>query len=249
LITAGFYLLTVWYTGKIIKIWNPKYTSLAMVIMAFNPLVIIESLVSSHNDIVMMGIAMTGIYAYVRRRYWSSFIIISLSVALKLMTLFLIPIVILVWIFHTHDVSILKIKRIANKYLINSLFWRHMFQRMRKIKILNKISAQVMFSNSLLLTMLIGFVLVLFHREVLPWYWIWIIPFIALSPERLLTIILSTGVSLGLLLRYVPYLYYGNWDPPVGMYKDVLTYISIGLSCIIYIFVHIKNSQKKTEIS
>jgi hypothetical protein len=85
-----------------------------------------------------------------------------------------------------------------------------------------------------LIAMCVGLILVLFQREVLAWYFIWIMPFIALLPDNEVSIIVAFGVSLGLLLRYAPYFYYGDWNKPVPTIELWVTLIPIGLSMILY---------------
>ncbi len=186
ILVAVFYLVAVWLIGKILSLRDSENEVLGMAVFALNPLILIETLVSGHNDVVMMALALGAMYMYLRRAHWASLFILGVSAAAKLMTIFLLPMYIFRW----------------NRYWALGL-------------------------------MLFGFLLVLTQREVLPWYWVWIVPFIALIPRRFDWIILSSGVSLGLLLRYAPFLYFGNWDPPAPIMKEVLTYASIGGSLLI----------------
>lgn len=198
LLVAGFYLLAVWAVGKIIEYRQPKRKILGMAIFALNPLIIIESLVSSHNDIVMMGIAMVAMVLYLQKRKLRSFFVLAISAALKLMTIFLIPVYLLKW---------------------------------------NRLYA--------LIAIVTGFILVIFQREVLPWYWVWVMPFVALLPERKSITIVSAGVSLGLLLRYAPYLYYGHWDAPVPTIKLWVTLTPIAISIAsLFVYQYTKKTGK-----
>ena len=54
---AFFYLLAVKGVSKVLERVEPKHAVLGTAIFALNPLVIIESLVSAHNDIAMMAMA------------------------------------------------------------------------------------------------------------------------------------------------------------------------------------------------
>ena len=167
-----------------------------MASFAFNPLIIIESLVSSHNDIVMMALAVWAIVFFQQKKRWISWILLSLSIGMKLMTIFLIPSFMTGW------------KR-----------------------------------NTMLIFMSIGFMAVLFQREVLSWYWVWIVPFISLVPRKWNVCIISYGVSIGLLLRYAPFLYYGNWDPPVGEIKMWVMWVPIAIALVISIVMEVKDRQ------
>lgn len=181
-----FHVATIVGIGKILEKVEPKHKVLGMAIFAFNPLIIIEDLVSSHNDIVMMAFAVWAIYLTPKVASW---FLLSLSVAAKLMTAALIP----VWFFiDKKDVR-----------------------------------------NWMLIFMMGGFLGAVATREVLPWYWVWIVPFIALLPSNATLTSLSTAVSLGLLLRYAPFLYYGSWDYPALILKNIGTFLPIVLWGII----------------
>jgi len=194
LLVAGFYLLTVWGLEKVLEKTNPQQKTLGLAIFALNPLIIIESLVSGHNDIVMMALVAWSIYFFLEKKKWLSVLVWAFSVAAKLMTVFILPVFLL-----------------ASKKTVNWRVWS-------------------------LVAMMIGFTLVCLQREVLPWYWVWIMPFIALLPAKHQLTKLAAAVSLGLLLRYAPYLYYGHWDNPVPLMKIYLTWIPI-IFCIIYLII------------
>lgn len=192
-LVAVFHIATVVGIGKILEKVEPKYKILGMAIFAFNPLIIIEDLVSSHNDVVMMALAIWAIVFFLEKKKLASWFVLSLSVAAKLITAAMIP----VWFFmHWKGID-------PSSWLRTS--WR----------------------NWMLIAMTAGLFVVVAMREVLPWYWVWILPFIALVPTKTELTVLSTGVSLGLLLRYAPYLFLGNWDPPALILKNIGTWLPI----------------------
>jgi hypothetical protein len=168
------------YIGKILGVIDHNRKNTGLVLFALNPLVIFETLVSGHNDIVMMALAMISVYCIVQKKQTLSFLFLALSVAAKLMTVFLYP----VFLFG------------YRRYLA-------------------------------LTSMCVGLVLVTFQREILPWYFVWIMPFVALIPENTILIALSGGISMGLLLRYAPYFYYGHWNDPVPVIKLWVTFVPI----------------------
>jgi len=143
-----------------------------MAIFALNPLIIFETLVSGHNDMVMMAIVMVAYYLYLEKKRWLAFFALALSIAAKLMTIFIVPVFFVGW--------------------------------QRKLA---------------LWAMIIGFLLVATQREVLGWYVVWLVPFYALLPTLEWALIVGSGLSLGLLLTYAPFLYSGNYDPPVQAIK------------------------------
>jgi len=97
IIVAACYILTIVYIGKILSKLEPKRQLTGMAIFALNPLIIFESLVSGHNDMVMMAIVMIAYYLYLQKKRWAAFFALSLSVATKLMTIFLVPVFFVGW--------------------------------------------------------------------------------------------------------------------------------------------------------
>jgi len=86
LLVAGFFVGTVILLNKLDK--N------AVLFFALNPLVIIETLVSSHNDIVMMFFALLAFYL-LRLNKLSSLMSFIASVMIKFSTVFLLPVFLL----------------------------------------------------------------------------------------------------------------------------------------------------------
>ncbi len=172
ILVAAAYIITTIYIGKILGKLEPGKRLMGMAIFALNPLVIFESLVSGHNDMVMMAFVMIAYYLYITKKRWAAWFALSLSVALKLMTIFLLPVFFVGW--------------------------------QRKIA---------------LGAMIIGFLLVATQREILGWYVVWLVPFYALLPSVEWALIAGSGLSLGLLLTYAPFLYTGAYDPPVQTLK------------------------------
>lgn len=86
LIPLVFYLFTLWIIWKITK------NIYSLTLFAFNPLVIIETLVSGHNDIVMIGLALFSFMLIKEKKYFSAICFFIASVLIKYATLFLLPV-------------------------------------------------------------------------------------------------------------------------------------------------------------
>lgn len=183
LLVAASYIITTVYIGKILAKLEPDRRLMGMAIFALNPLVIFETLVSGHNDMVMMALVMIAYYLYLTKKRWASFFFLALSVAAKLMTIFFIPVFFVGW---------------QRKFAL----WM----------------------------MIIAFCLVATQREILGWYVVWLAPFYALLPNLEWALTIGTGLSLGLLLTYAPFLYIGNYNPPVQTIKFWVMVIPIVLS-------------------
>ncbi len=171
------YLGCVWAIYKILKKEKPHHALFGAAFFGLNPLVLIEGLVSAHNDIPMMCLALLATWALFERKWLWSLVLLSASFLTKQVTVFLIPI------------FLLQLIPLVRKRV--SFYWF----------ILLCIGLQT-----------VGGWFVLQQREMQPWYFLWLLPFIALLPISILLTITTIGVSLGLLLRYVSFLYFGNWD-------------------------------------
>lgn len=89
--TAAF-LGTALLIEKILNRVNPKYSILGLVFFSFNPLILVESLVSAHNDMVMIFFAFLALYLLIIKKYVRSFILLIMSISIKFATLFLVPV-------------------------------------------------------------------------------------------------------------------------------------------------------------
>ncbi|MCL4359734.1 hypothetical protein M1555_00565 [Patescibacteria group bacterium] len=179
-IIALSYLIGAYLIGRILRRLEPGSEAAGVALFALNPLVIVETLVSPHNDMVMMAIVLFAVYAGIRMRFWKSLLVWAFSVAMKLMTLALAPALLFRW----------------NRTLA-------------------------------LLLMTAGLVAVGLTREILPWYFLWIAPFVALLPRQKAVTAVAGAYALGLLLRYAPVLYFGDYNAPVPQYRDLLTVIPV----------------------
>ncbi len=91
------YLATSFFIYKILADLDREHAVRGVAVFALNPLVIFESLVSAHNDIVMMAFAMGSYYAYIHRKRLASFVVLSASIATKIMTVSLVPVFLAGW--------------------------------------------------------------------------------------------------------------------------------------------------------
>jgi len=194
------YVFTAIGIGRILEREDKNLMTVGVAAFALNPLIIIECLVSPHNDILMMALVIWAIVLYKNKQKLASWILLSLSIAMKLMTIFLIPAFFVGW------------KRRVSLSLIS-----------------------------------IGFIAVLFQRDVLSWYWVWVMPFIALVPDMKPLVVVSAGISMGLLLRYAPFLYLGHWNDPVPMIKLWVTLIPIATSLVIAGLMVLKTRWKASK--
>ncbi|HVT01389.1 MAG TPA: polyprenol phosphomannose-dependent alpha 1,6 mannosyltransferase MptB [Patescibacteria group bacterium] len=193
LLMLGSFLGSAFFIEKIAKKLK-KNSLMVLAAFALNPLVIIESLVSSHNDIVMIFFSLVALYLFLEKKYIKSVISLTLSIAIKFATALLLPAIIAKMVFKVKD---------------------------------------ELFIYLMIVGMAIGVFLASYRTTFQPWYLILVIPFAALLVEKKFVAIPVFIISLFGLFQYVPYLYLGNWDPPVPMYLNYMLYGSIILSGIL----------------
>jgi hypothetical protein len=208
LLAAFSFIGSAYLIGKIakkIKI-DPLF---AVAAFALNPLVIIESLVSSHNDIEMMFLALLAIYLFLEKKYIGSGIGLLFSIGLKFATVFIIP-----------------------GLIVKTFF---------------KVSSEV-FYYILIASMLIGVAFATLRTDFQPWYLIYILPFAAFVQKKFFVMIPVFIISLFALLQYVPFLYLGNWDPPVPVILNDMLFGSILTSIVVVIVFMLVMRKRGSEL-
>lgn len=189
---------TVYFIGKITEKINPSQKLISMSFFAFNPLVIIESLVSAHNETVMMFFLLWAIYLLLEKKYFWAWVLFSLSVGVKFATAFFLPIF-----------AIVTFLQLTGR----KINWKMIFSFGAVLMALSMIPAS-------------------FRTEMQPWYFLYVLPLLVLFPQERALFLPGLAVSLGLLLHYVPFLYTGNWDPPIPIFKFWLNAGLIAISAI-----------------
>jgi hypothetical protein len=195
-LAVGFYLGSSYLIYKINKKINPGAEVFNTIFFALSPLVIIECLVSSHNDIAMVFFALLAVYFYVASSKITGIILMGLSAAIKIPTVLLV---------------------------IPMIFG---LLPLEKYKLTNE-----RLSWSLVGFSILGLLYSMTKLEIQPWYFLWVLPFVALLRPNKYVISLTMGISAGLLLRYSGFLYTGNWD--AVLFRNIITIIPIAASLII----------------
>jgi len=174
---------------------------------ALNPLVLIESLVSAHNDIVMMFFGLLGVYLLVEKKMVNSSLSLIFSVGIKFATGLLFP------------VFIYKI--FQNKSKDNFFYFSVILM-----------VAAVVFATIRSGLNFNPFGVNYQNVQFQPWYLLYVLPFAAFVQRKFFIMIPVFIISLFSLFQYVPFLYLGNWNPPVPTILAYLLYISIALSAV-----------------
>lgn len=177
-------------------------------LFALSPLVLIETLIVGHNDVVMMLPALLGFWFLLKSKklfdkyFLFAFFSLLFSLFIKYATIVLLPLL------------LIKVK------------WKQFdFASWAAIILL-----AVMFTRP---------------GQLHSWYLIWAFSFAVLSGRRWL-ISLFTALTIGALLRYAPYIYYGNWDSPVYLLRNLIWLLSLFLAPLLVKYISSLNETIKT---
>lgn len=165
----------------------------AVLFYALNPLILVESLVSPHNEVILLTFTLLGIYFLLHKKISWGVATIILGVAVKYINVFILPLMVF-WK-----------KRLDTKF-ISVIVW---------------------------LWLIFLFPLV-WLREFYSWYFIPIIGLVALTPKNKWLNFIAIGFSAGLLVRYLPYLYFGDYAKITGRWQIWAFIFSFIISGFIY---------------
>lgn len=198
LLISLFFILTVWSISKIGKVLKFSNIMLPVAAFAFNPFVISESLVSSHNDIVMMGVAMYATYFLLKKENFKGSILYVLSAGVKFATaLTLVAFFVLLGFKKT-------------KYFIGVS----------------------------IVLMILAVIMATIRTNFQPWYLLYVFPFAVLMIEKRFIKFPIYVFSAAAVIYYIPFLYGGNWNPPIpALLNDmmiIVTIISVVLAFVFY---------------
>lgn len=82
----------LFYLGSVFLIWKISRNILSLILFSFNPLILIETLVSGHNDIVMIFLVLLSFFLLTKKRIFLGISFFVLSIFIKYATVLLIPI-------------------------------------------------------------------------------------------------------------------------------------------------------------
>jgi hypothetical protein len=193
------YLGTTYFLEKIMDIVNPKAKLSAISFFALNPLVLIESLVSGHNDIFMIFLVMISLYLLIKKKYIMAFFLLILSIFVKYTTVFLFPVFLAI---------------VTMQVMKEKIYWKMFLGTAIGCLSLGVIAASQLSGN--------------FQ----PWYLLVILPFSAILIDSWYVVITTIVISITALLTYIPFLYNGNWNPPI---PQIILYIEGGGILLIFI--------------
>lgn len=103
--------LALFYFGTIFLLWKFSRSLFSVALFALNPLVLVETFVSGHNDIVMICLSLFSIFFLLKKRIFIALAFLVASILIKYATFFLIPVIIyMIWKLYIQKEQINKEK-------------------------------------------------------------------------------------------------------------------------------------------
>jgi len=85
-------LISAFYLATVFLIWKISKNIVSVFLFSFNPLIIIETLISGHNDIVMVFLALFSFFLLIKKKIFFAVLLFILSILIKYSTILLIPV-------------------------------------------------------------------------------------------------------------------------------------------------------------
>lgn len=183
-----FHLVNSILIFKILQKIYPQRLLLGTAFYALNPLFLIEGVANAHNDMVLATFLIGPIYFLMFSQTGRSYFTLFAGTLIKY-----IPILNLPWLLWATLAKKKNIRLLIILNLVTMAVFTYLFSSFRiTVPFVSSGATQV---------------------QLQPWYLFWTLPFIALLPKA---IFIATGIALavGATLRYLPYLYYGDWSQP-----------------------------------
>jgi hypothetical protein len=93
----GAHLLGVGVLAYVVHRVRPGHVLEAVVMYAWNPLIVFEFGGNGHNDAVMVGVMLLGLALYVSQARWLGLVTVAVSMLLKMTSLFMLPFYAMAW--------------------------------------------------------------------------------------------------------------------------------------------------------
>lgn len=191
-----FHLGNIYLIHKILSKTKTKNEITGLIFFALNPLILIESLTSPHNESLMLFFLLLSLYyLLVGTNIFISFLSIIASAGVKFITLIVAPIIF---------ARVNLFKKVKTGRLLNWIF----------------------------LLLVPALILEIAKREPYPWYLVLFIGVGALITRNRFLAVVLIGASLGTELRYLTFLYTGEYNDATEYWQNVLMFIPLGLSFI-----------------
>ena len=184
---ASFHLINAVIIYKILKKIDPPKTLIGTAFYAINPLFLIEGVVNAHNDVVFATTLLLAMLFLVTRKKLAALIAVLSGILIKYISLLIFPWVVL------NLIEKIDIKKSILLSLITMAIFTFIYSSFKvTVPFVSAGATQVQFQS---------------------WYLFWTIPFVALMPTASL-IVVALASAFAATLRYLPFLFYGDWSHP-----------------------------------
>lgn len=208
---ALFHLLNCALIYKILSRLNYKNGPFFTALYSLNPTLLLEGIANSHNDILITSFLLLTIYLFFQNKKVFSVLSIFLAVAIKYFPVLNIPFLVYFLFRKKSSPRFLVLSFIAVMAIFTVLY--------------STIAISVPFVSSSGLQV-----------QFQPWYLFWTIPLISLLPG-FFWVAPAVVVSLSASLRYLPFVYFGEWSQPgVLTYMRLVTTIPFLVALAILVF-------------
>lgn len=217
-----FHLINSYLIFKILGKIKPNYQLFGTAFYALNPTLLIEGIVNAHNDVVLASFVLGSIYFLTLNKKLLPYAAIITGSLVKY-----IPILIVGWLFRESTTYKKDIKRYINWSLATMIAFTYLFSSFKiSVPFISAGATQVQFQ---------------------PWYLFWTIPLVALL-YRVPLLAIATALCFGASLRYLPFLYYGDWShPATNTYMQIMTVVPLLISALFVLIIRVVKSSKQTN--
>lgn len=215
-----FHLINAFLIYKISQSINKNKATFATAVYALNPLFLIEGIANAHNDVLLATMLILPIYFLVKNKNIFAYLSIFAGIFIKYIPLLILPWVVLTSFFKKET----RISKIVYCNLVTMAVFTILFSNFRlTVPFVSSGATQVQFQ---------------------PWYLFWTLPFISLISNFPL-ITGSVALSLGASLRYMPFIYYGDWSQPHTIEFMKIVTLLPALLIIFYLFLKKLSNRSK----
>src|SRR3990167_9993917 len=209
---SSFHLINTYIIYKVLLKTNPKNSIFWTATYAFNPLFLLEGVANAHNDIVLATFLILPIYFLISKKITWSYITLFTGALIKYIPVLNLPPLIFC---HFKDMNRHNFRRLIFLNLATMAVFTYLFSSFNiTVPFVSSGATQTQFQ---------------------PWYLFWTLPLVAVASSIEL-IILGTAVSLGSAIRYLTYLFTGEWTHPgtlLFMKSSVDASIAIGILAVV----------------
>lgn len=201
---------------KILQKQNAKNILFKTSLYGLNPLFLIEGVINSHNDVVIATFLLLAIYFALKSKITATVSSLLLGTLTKYITILNLPWFVYYFLFdkrkNLHRLILFNFLTMAGFTIFYSNF-------QIQVPFISSSGLQVQFQ---------------------PWYLFWTLPLAALIANSSMIILFLT-TSASVFLRYLPYIFYGDWSQPGTIqfmqYVTVLPTIFVGAIMLIKMLV------------